>query len=297
MSDVVDWFDLAYRCEAAAAMGTYQATLTDFRYLRPEWTENAEQERLIGVSLTGVDEAVDKEWFSDQTLTDMSYIVRDTNERVADALGIHTARARTCLKPSGSSSMSIGCTNGCKNAPFIYGVRRVQIAETDPMVPELLRVFGPSFMEKSVYSPGWCITVPIQYSDGHPELSVIEMLRRVKFLYENWIHPGILEGDAHAVSVTVSYRSMWDFLKITVYTLCNLRYIPRLTVFPESGHAYKQLPFEAVSRERFETLQSLFVASVKNFDWSNIQWNVEDLDKKTDVEVSCSGGACEIRSL
>jgi ribonucleoside-triphosphate reductase len=287
VSDVVDQKDLNARVRAAAFIGTLQASYTNFHYLRPVWQRTTEKDALIGVGMTGIGSgAVQK-----LDLKQAAQVVKEENERVAKLLGINVAARCTTIKPSGTSSLTLGTSSGIHAWHNDYYIRRVRVGKNEAIYT-YLSIYHPELVEDEYFRPHdtAVISVPQKAPNGAilRYESALELLERVKHFYQNWIKPGHRNGqNTHNISATVSIKDgEWE--EVGKWMWENRKFYNGLSVLPFSDHTYKQAPFEDCTEEQYEELMK----SLHNVDLSK----VVELQDNTNLmgEVACAGGACEV---
>jgi ribonucleoside-diphosphate reductase alpha chain len=288
LGNISDQQDLNNRAKAASFIGTLQASYTDFHYLRDEWKEVSEKDSLIGVGCTGIASGC----FKELSLVEAAKCVNEENERVAGVIGINKASRTNCIKPSGSSSIVLGCSSGIHAWHSKYYIRRVRVGKDEPIYGYLVQNH-PELLEDDILDAKKTaiITVPVEAPDGSitREESAIDLLERVKLFHNDWIRPGHRKGDnTNNVSATVSIKDdEWD--DVAEWMWSNRNSYNGLSILPHSDHTYTQAPFEEITKEEFEELSK----HLTDIDLSNI---IEEEDG-TDLsgEIACSGGSCEIR--
>jgi ribonucleoside-diphosphate reductase alpha chain len=289
VSNITGQNDLEERVRAAAFIGTLQAGYTDFHYLRNVWQRTTEKDALIGVSMTGI--ASGRVLQDDISLTDAANVVKEENARVAEAIGINQAARTTCVKPAGTTSLTLGTSSGIHAWHNDYYIRRIRVGKNEPIYWHLA-IHHPELVEDEYFRPHdtAVISVPQRAPEGSilRDESAFQLLRRVKKITKEWVNPGKRSGqNGHNVSATISLREnewsdagewMWE----------NRKHYNGLAVLPYDGGTYQQAPFEDCSREKFEAMMS----ALEGVDLSKI---VEE-DDNTDLkgEAACAGGACEI---
>jgi ribonucleoside-triphosphate reductase len=287
VSDVIDQEDLNARVKAAAFIGTLQASYTSFHYLRPIWQRTTEKDGLIGVGMTGIGSGAAQKL----DLKEAAKIVKEENERVAKVIGINAAARCTTIKPSGTSSLTLGTSSGIHAWHNDYYIRRIRVGKNEAIYTHLA-VNNPELIEDEYFRPHdtAVIGVPQKAPDGSifRTESAIELLERVKFFYQNWVKPGHRNGqNTHNISATVSIKEdeweavgkwMWD----------NRKFYNGLSVLPYNGGTYIQAPFEDCTQEKYEEM----IRHLHNVDLSKV---IEFVDNTNLAgEAACAGGACEI---
>ena len=287
VSDVVDQDDLNARVKAAAFIGTLQASYTSFHYLRPVWQRTTEKEALIGVGMTGVGSGAAQKL----DLKEAAKIVKEENERVAKLLGINSAARCTTIKPSGTSSLTLGTSSGIHAWHNDYYIRRIRVGKNEAIYT-YLSINHPELVEDEYFRPHdtAVISVPQKAPEGSilRYESALDLLNRVKFFYQNWIKPGHRSGqNTHNISATVSIKDdQWE--EVGKWMWENRKFYNGLSVLPYADHTYKQAPFEDCTKEKYEEM----LQHLHNVDLSKIVELVDNTDLKG--EAACAGGACEI---
>ena len=278
------------RVRAAAFIGTLQAGYTDFHYLRNVWKRTTEKDALIGVSMTGI--ASGRVLQDDINLTQAAKVVKAENARVADAIGINHAARTTCVKPAGTTSLTLGTSSGIHAWHNDYYIRRIRVGKNEPIYWHLA-INHPELVEDEYFRPHdtAVISVPQRAPEGSilRDESAFQLLRRVKKITKEWVAPGKRSGqNGHNVSATISLHDnewtdagecMWD----------NRNSYNGLAVLPQDGGTYRQAPFQDCSKEKFEAMME----TLKDVDLTKI---IEE-DDNTDLkgEIACGASGCEIK--
>ena len=279
---------LKKKARIAAIIGTLQATLTDFRYLRSVWKKNTAEEALLGVSMTGIMDhwLLGKGESKDlaKWLEEVRDVAVDTNEIWADKLGIAQSAAITCVKPSGTVSQLVDSASGIHPRFSKHYIRRVRSDRKDPLA---IFMEGKGFpVEQDVTSestqvfsfpvkaPEKCTTVS--------EVGAMEQLKLWKAYQNHWCE--------HKPSITVYYTDS-EFLQIAQWIWENFDLCSGISLLPYSDHVYQQAPYEDITAEKYEELLAAMPVDV---DWEDLG-NYEMEDNTTgSQELACVGGACEI---
>ena len=288
-SNITSQEDLNERVQAAAFIGTLQAGYTDFHYLRPVWQRTTERDALIGVSLTGI--ASGRVLADGISLKEASQNVKKENVRVSELIGIRSASRTTCVKPAGTTSLTLGTSSGIHAWHNDYYIRRLRVGKNEAIYTHLA-IHHPELVEDDYFRPHdtAVIGIPQKAPDGSilRTESALDLLNRVKKVGKEWIRPGHRTGqNTHNVSATISIKEdeweevgewMWDN---------NVSY-NGLSVLPDDGGTYVQAPFENCTKEQYEEM----VKSLTSLDLTKIV----EFDDNTDLkgEAACAGGACEI---
>jgi len=289
VSNITGQNDLEQRVRAATFIGTLQAGYTDFHYLRPVWQRTTEKDALIGVSMTGI--ASGRVLQDDISLTDAANVVKEENARVAEMIGINQAARTTCVKPAGTTSLTLGTSSGIHAWHNDYYIRRIRVGKNEPIYWHLA-IHHPELVEDEFFRPHdtAVISVPQRAPEGSilRDESAFQLLRRVKKITKEWVNPGKRTGqNGHNVSATISlHENEWTDAGEWMWE--NRQHYNGLAVLPFNGGTYQQAPFEDCSKEKFEAM----LATLADVDLTKI---VEE-DDNTDLkgEAACAGGACEI---
>ena len=276
---------LKEKVRVATIIGTFQSTLTNFRYLRSDWRKNQEEERLLGVSMTGI---MDHPILSKPTeetvkwLTELREHAINVNKEWAERLGIPVSAAITTVKPSGTVSQLVGCSSGIHPAYSQHYIRTVRMDNKDPLTLFFKTQGVPN--EPDVTKPN-DITIfnfPQKGTESgvtRNETNAIEQLKLYSVYQKNWTE--------HNPSITVYYKDD-EFLNIGAWIYNNFSDVSGVSLLPHSDHVYKQAPYQEITKEEYET----FVASFPLIDWGNLK---EEEDTTTGTqELSCTAGVCEV---
>ena len=286
-SDLEDQEEYEARVKAAAFLGTLQAGYTDFHYLRDVWRRNTEKDALIGVSMTGIGSGKVLEL----DMESGAKAVKEENARVAELIGIRAAARTTCVKPAGTTSLTLGTSSGIHAWHNDYYIRRLRVGKNEAIY-NYLSLVHPELIEDEYFRPHdtAVISVPQKAPDGaiYRTESAMSMLKRVAKVSKEWVRKGHRKGqNTHNVSATVSIReSEWEDVGEWMWE--NRDVYNGLSVLPYDGGNYQQAPFEDCSKETYEVmLQSLTKVDLNN---------VYETDDNTDLsgELACSGGSCEV---
>jgi len=287
VSGVVDQDDLNSRVKAAAIIGTLQAGYTNFHYLRPIWQKTTEKEALIGVGMTGIGSGVAQKL----DLKKAALIVKETNARIAKAIGINTAARCTTIKPSGTSSLVLGTSSGIHAWHSEYYIRNVRVGKNEAIYT-YLSLYHPELVQDEYFKPHSTavISVPQKAPAGSilRTESAIDLLERVKYFYNNWIKPGHRTGqNTHNISATISIKdNEWETVGEWMWE--NRTCYNGLSVLNYDGGNYIQAPFEECTQEKYEEM----MRSLSNIDLSLVIEAEDNTDLKD--QVACAGNACEL---
>jgi len=277
--------ELNRRVRIAAFIGTLQAGFTDFHYLRDIWKQTTEEESLIGVGLTGLASLSDS-----LDLAEAAKIVKSENTYVADGIGIKKATRCTCVKPDGNTGALIGVSSGIHPYHSQYFIRTKRVNKSEAIYGFMMEHM-PQLVEDDLEKPSTqaIFKFPIRAPKDSilkQNESAIELLERVKKVYETWIKGGHREGlNTHNVSVTVTVKSNeWD--DVFKWMWKNRDCYSAIALMPEDV-IYKQAPFVECTEYEYRKLRGF----IKDVDLSKI---VEDFDTTNlKGEIACAGGGCE----
>ena len=245
-----DLESLRRKVRLATILGTIQSTFTDFRYIDEKWRENCEEERLLGVSFTGI---MDNTMMSGRSVkqSSLEYVLdqlrreaRSTNNEWAKRLGINPAAAIGCGKPSGNNSQRLDTASGIHDRFSPFYVRRTRMNKTDP-VAQLLAFMGVPH-EDEIYHPDttWVFSWPIKSPDSVAQ-TAIEKMNLVNTYNKFWCD--------HNQSVTINVKDD-EWLEVGAWVFRNFNDVVGMTFLPELDHIYQQAPYEAIAEEQYLAL-------------------------------------------
>ena len=288
VSDISSQEELNDRAQAAAIIGTLQASYTDFHYLRPVWKRNTEKDYLIGVSMTGI--ASGK--VLDLDMPQAAEIVKTINAEIAEKVGIKSAARCTTVKPAGTTSLTLGTSSGIHAWHNDYYIRRIRVNKAESIYT-YLQVYHPELLEDEFFSPHdtAVISVPQKAPEGAitRHESALDLLERVKRVHLEWVKKGHRSGqNTNNVSATITIKPD-EWKEVGAWMWTNRHNYNGLSVLPYNGGTYKQAPFEDCTKEQYEKLMK----SLVEVDLDK----VVELDDNTNLtgELACAGGACEIK--
>jgi len=210
-SDLDSQEEYEARCRAAAFLGTLQAGYTDFHYLRDVWRRTTEKDALIGVSMTGIASGA----VLDLDMEAGARSVKEENKRVADLIGIRQAARTTCVKPAGTTSLTLGTSSGIHAWHSDYYIRRLRLGKNEAIY-SYLSENHPELVEDEYFRPHdtAVVSVPQKAPEGaiYRTESALSLLKRIERVSRDWVKSGHRKGEnTHNVSATVSVReSEWD---------------------------------------------------------------------------------------
>jgi ribonucleoside-diphosphate reductase alpha chain len=287
VSNVSSQEELEDRVRAATFIGTLQASYTDFHYLRPIWKRNTEKDALIGVSMTGIASG----GVLSLDLTKASLIVKRENRRIAMQIGIKPAARSTCVKPAGTTSLTLGTSSGIHAWHNDYYLRRIRVGKNESIYKYLTESI-PELVEDDKFRPHdtAVISIPQKAPEGAitRHESALDLLERVKSISSTWIKGGHQTGhNTHNVSATVTVKPT-EWKCVGEWMWLNRKSYNGLSVLPFSDHTYVQAPFEDCTKEEYERLLQ-YVKTI------NLDLIIEEEDETNLTgELACAGGACEI---
>lgn len=288
VSDLESQEDLEERVKAATFIGTLQASYTDFHYLRDVWRRTTERDALIGVSMTGIASGA----VLDLDMKAAANAVKKENERVAELIGIKPAARTTCVKPAGTTSLTLGTSSGIHAWHNDYYIRRIRVGKNEPIYSYLVQNH-PELIEDEYFSPHSTAVISIPQKAPENAImrteSALQLLRRVKKVTDEWVKPGFRKGqNTHNISATVSIKDA-EWADVGEWMWENRTSYNGLSVLPYDGGTYTQAPFEDCSKETYEAMMS----SLTSVDLSRVVEEEDNTDLKG--EVACAGGACEVK--
>lgn len=278
---------LLNKVQVATIIGTYQSMLTDYRYVRAIWKKNQEEERLLGVSLTGI---MDHPVLSQTNeiaavwLMEMKDIAIETNKEWAAKLGINQSVAITTVKPSGTVSQLVDSASGIHPRYSEYYIRTVRADKKDPLA-QLMRTQGFP-VEDCVNKPDSTdiFSFPVQGPDHavyRNDRTAIEQLEHYLMLQTHWTE--------HNVSITV-YVKDHEWLGVGDWVYNHFDQVGGVSFLPHSDHTYRQAPYTECTREEFLELES----RMPNFNWDQLAEFEQDDTVVNTRELACSSGICEV---
>ena len=275
------------RAKVASFIATLQAGYTDFHYLRDVWKRTTEKDALIGVSMTGI--ASGK--VLDLDMKAAANVVKEENKRVAKLIGVRQAARTTCVKPAGTTSLTLGTSSGVHAWHNEHYIRRLRVGKNESIYLYLY-INHPELVEDEYFRPHdtAIIGVPQKAPEGAitRQESALQLLKRLREVTSQWVKFGHRSGqNTHNVSATVSIRDS-EWTDVGEWMWENRAFYNGLSVLPVDGGTYKQAPFEDCSPEKYQVL----VEALENVDLTKIV----ELDDDTNLsgELACSGGSCEI---
>ena len=276
---------LVHKARLAAILGTYQASLTDFKYISQEWTDHCRQEALLGVSVTGQwDSGVARE---PEVLRAMRDMAVKTNAEYAARFGISPAMSVTAVKPSGTVSQTFNCSSGIHPRHSKYYIRRVRISATDSLFKMLCDQgvpYHPEVGQSEENASTYVLEFPVEspssakFKDDFPALEQLEYWKSVKLNYTE-----------HNPSATISVGED-EWIGVVDWIQKNWEIIGGLSFLPRFNHVYQLAPYEAIDKKRYEELVALF----PTIDYAKLITYERTDETEQKKELACVGGVCDI---
>lgn len=273
------------KVEVATIIGTIQSLATHFPGLRPMWQQNCEEERLLGVDITGqMDSPIAQD---PQVKERLRYIAIETNRQIAEKLGINPSASITCVKPSGNSSQLLDCSSGLHARWAPYYVRNVRVATHSPLF-KVLRDTGVPMDPENGQTPEnantWVIHFPVKAPDGAITRNDRSAVQQCEYWLQNKVH-----WTEHNPSVTITYRPD-EVLDLMKWVWEHRDMVGGMAFLPAFDAQYAQLPYIEITPAEFERRAAEF----PEIDFSKVyRYEQEDLTNAAQ-ELACLAGACEI---
>ena len=279
---------LLEKIELATILGTIQSTLTNFRYVSKEWNKNCEEERLLGVSLTGIMDSPitsSKNKNLKETLTRLKQKAIDTNKKFADMIGIPQSTAITCVKPSGTVSQLTDAASGIHARHNPYYIRTVRGDKKDPLTKMMADAGFP--IEDDVMNPSHTavFSFPMKVDKKaifRTDVSAIDQLEHWLIYQKYWCE--------HKPSVTISVKEN-EWMEVGAWVYKNFDWMSGVSFLPFSDHTYQQAPYQDCTDKEFS---ALFAQMPKEVDWSRLAEYEKEDTTIASQELACTAGGCEI---
>jgi len=283
--------DLERKVRLATILGTIQSTYTHFPYLRKIWHRNTEEERLLGVSLTGI---MDNKLMSENgyklgyLLENLKNVAIATNAEWAERLGIPVSAAITCVKPSGTVSQLVDSASGIHARHSAYYIRTVRGDNKDPLTqfmkdqgipsePDVMKPDATTVFSFPMKSPVGAVT--------RNDMTALEQLELWLTYQRHWCE--------HKPSVTITVRDH-EWMEVGAWVYTYFDEVSGVSFLPHSDHTYQQAPYQECSEREYLDALALMPAKI---DWAKLsEYETEDTSKGTST-FACSGGSCEIVDL
>jgi len=271
------------KVQDATILGTFQSTLTNFKYLRKVWQNNTEEERLLGVSMTGILD--NPKLGKAQDLQQLRQVAIDTNSALSEQLGIPQSTSITCVKPSGTVSQLVNSASGIHARHSAYYVRTVRGDKKDPLTKFMTDQGIPC--EDDLMQPDSTVVFSFPMKSPNKatlrsDIDAVTQLETWKTYQENWCE--------HKPSVTISVKED-EWFDVGAWVFNNFKDLAGVSFLPHSEHTYKQAPYQEISYKEYIELSKKMP---KNVDWTLLS-NYEKEDNTTGMqELACTADACEV---
>ena len=272
----------------ATILGTFQSTLTNFRYLTKDWNKNTEEERLLGVSLTGIMDSTltnGTDAGLEKRLEQLKQVAVETNAEWAKKIGIPQSAAITCVKPSGTVSQLVDSASGIHARHNPYYIRTVRADKKDPLAQYMKDAGFPC--EDDVMKPEHTsvFSFPMKAPEGavmRQDKNALEQLELWLTYQKSWCE--------HKPSVTISVKED-EWFDVGAWVYKHFDYMSGVSFLPYSEHVYKQAPYQDIDKKTYEAeLKTM----PKNVDWALLsQYENSDMTEGAQ-ELACTAGGCEI---
>ena len=279
---------LKEKVRVATILGTFQSTLTEFKYLSREWKRNCEEERLLGVSLTGI---MDNPLTNgskkglDKLLEELRDVAYETNKEWAEKLGIPPSAAITCVKPSGTVSQLVDSASGIHARHNPFYIRTVRADNKDPLCNLMKEMGFPN--EPDVTKPAH--TTVFSFPMKSPkdavfrmDMTALEQLELWKTYATSWCE--------HKPSVTISVKED-EWVDVAAWVYENFDAISGISFLPFSEHVYRQAPYQDCTKEEYE---EALKTMPKNVDWAELSKYESQDYTISSQELACTAGGCEV---
>ncbi len=280
--------DLERKVRIATILGTIQSSLTNFPYLRKVWSKNTEEERLLGVSLTGIMDnplTTSENKGLEKTLAHLRGVAVNTNAELADTLGIPHSTSITCVKPSGTVSQLVDSASGIHARHSAYYIRTVRGDNKDPLTqfmkdqgipnePCVMKGDTTTVFSFPVKSPRKSIT--------RNDMTAIEQLETWLLYQRHWCE--------HKPSVTISVRDD-EWMEVGAFVYKHFDEMSGVSFLPHSDHTYQQAPYQDVDKDAYNVLLK---SMPKKIDWAGLSEYEKDDNTAAMQTMACTGDACEI---
>ena len=279
---------LATKVELATILGTWQSSLTNFRYLTSKWKANSEEERLLGVSLTGIMDCPLTNGSSGENLPSLLTSLKEkaikTNEKVADELGINRSASITCVKPSGTVSQLVDSSSGIHTRHSPFYIRTVRSDVKDPLCKLMIDSGVPYEPDVTNKNNVQVLSFPMkspQSSLTRRDLSAVSQLELHRLYSLFWAE--------HKVSQTISVKED-EWVNVGAFVFKHFDEISGVSFLPYTDYTYKQAPYTECSEEEFKNL----AGKMPSIDWDTLS-EYETFDNTiASQELACVSGSCEI---
>ena len=283
---------LKYKVDKATILGTIQSCFTNFKGLGRQWTRNTEEERLLGVSLTGI---LDNEMLANKTDDDLPSILSELREHAvkvnanfAKRLGIEPSAGITCVKPSGTVSQLVDAASGIHPRHSEYYVRTVRADKKDPLTVFMTQAGFPVEDDKDKPDSTAVFSFPIKAPKGaitRHDLSALDHLKIWQIYAEHWCE--------HKPSITVSVKED-EWMEVGAFVYDNFDTMSGVSFLPMSEHIYEQAPYQDCTKKEYE---ALLKRMPKKIDWKGLSEFEREDNTISSQTLNCTGDVCEVVDL
>jgi ribonucleoside-diphosphate reductase alpha chain len=283
---------LKVKVERATILGTIQSCFTNFRGLGRQWTKNTQEERLLGVSLTGI---LDNKMLSNKTDDDLPFILSSlrkhavqVNAKYAKAFGIEASTGITCVKPSGTVSQLVDAASGIHPRHSEYYIRTVRADKKDPLTLFMTDAGFPVEDEKDKPDVTAVFSFPIKAPTGaitRHDMTALEHLNIWQIYAEYWCE--------HKPSITVSVKED-EWMSVGAFVYDNFDTMSGVSFLPMTEHIYEQAPYQDCTKKEYE---ELLKRMPKDIDWKGLSEYEREDNTISSQTLNCTGDFCEIVDL
>jgi ribonucleoside-triphosphate reductase len=283
--------DLIRKVRIATILGTVQSTYTKFPYLRKVWAKNTEEERLLGVSLTGIMDNTltnGKEGDLAVLLEDLKQVAVDTNKEWADKLGIEVSAAISCCKPSGTVSQLVDSSSGIHARHSPYYIRTVRGDNKDPLTQFMKDQGVPNEPEAFKPDQTTVFSFPMKAPDGAvvtADMSAIDQLNMWLMYQRHWAE--------HKPSVTINVKNS-EWFQVGAFVYEHFDEMSGVSFLPFDDHTYQQAPYQHCGKSEYEQMLSFMPKAI---DWTKLSSYEAEDNTSGSQTLACSGDSCEIVDL
>ena len=279
---------LKAKVKHATILGTFQSTLTDFKYLSREWKRNCDEERLLGVSLTGIMDnplTNGSKGKLDELLEELRDVAYETNCEWADRLGVPRSAAITCVKPSGTVSQLVDSASGIHARHNPFYIRTVRADNKDPLCKLMQEMGFPNEPDVTKPDHTTVFSFPMKSPNGavcRTDMTAMEQLDLWKTYAESWCE--------HKPSVTISVKED-EWVDVAAWVYENFDSISGISFLPFSEHVYRQAPYQDCTEVEYkEALKTM----PKDVDWAELSKYESQDYTVASQELACTAGGCEV---
>ena len=278
---------LTKKVKLATILGTIQSTFTNFGYLRKRWQNNTEEERLLGVSLTGIMDSVELNTIDGLAprLEVLKKHAVETNKVLAKKLGIPQSTAITCVKPSGTVSQLVDSASGIHARHNPYYIRTVRGDNKDPLTEFMKDVGIPNEPDYLKPEHQTVFSFPMMAPKGsvcRTDMTAIQQLEIWKCYAQHWCE--------HKPSVTISVKEE-EWVPVGAWCWENFEHVSGISFLPFSDHTYQQAPYQDIDEKTYKKLAKNMPT---NIDWNKLQDFEKEDNTKGSQELACTAGVCEL---